>query len=209
MLAGATNNRRIQAVLGAVSIALFACLFCGAKQPTPVVAGIDGKPISIEAPEKGVTVLVCLWSECPISNQYAPVLNELAASWRDRPVRLVGVYVDPLKSPSELKAHAEEYGLRFPLGIDPAGELCRHFGVDKVPMALVVDERGVVQYQGRIDDRFASIGHKSQKPTNPDLAIAVAALLDGRRVEKPNTPVVGCTTPGWIDQPNQRAESNR
>lgn len=190
-------GRRGERGTRAALLVSLAALTIGAGEPPVSLPDLNGKPVELSAPKDGALVLVFLWSECPISNQYAPALIELADSIRDRKAKFIAVYVDPERSDSELRAHADEYRMTFPLVHDASGRLWRHHRVDKVPMALVLNDRGFVQYRGRIDDRFVTLGQKLQRKPSPDLAMALTAVLDGTPVEQSVRPVVGCTTPGW------------
>ncbi len=162
--------------------------------------GLDGQTIDLAAPKDGVTVLVLIWSECPISNQYLPVLNGLAETWRDQPVRIVGAFVDPSRPSEELRAHADEHKVVFPVGRVKTNGLIQAYRVEKVPTALVIDAKTRIRYRGRIDDRFVSLGRARVRTPSADLANAVSDVLAGRPVGLSETPVVGCTVPD-LEQP--------
>jgi thiol-disulfide isomerase/thioredoxin len=166
----------------------------GAKPPAELV-GLDGEKVTLSAPEAGALVMVFLWSECPISNRYAPRLNELAAGWKMQPVRMVGLFVDPTRPDEELKRHAEEYGLMFPVARDKDVEIARGLRVEKVPCAVVIDGAGKVRYRGRIDDRFFALGRNRPAATTDDLKDAVGAVLAGKQPATVETEVIGCDLP--------------
>lgn len=170
----------------------------GTARPLPAgttAPDLEGQPIRLDAPDGGVAVLAFLWSECPISNQYGPVLGALASRWGGRPVAMIGLYVDPDRPAEELAGHARDHGLGFPVGRDESTRLARAMGVEKVPAVVVIDDRGRVRYRGRIDDRFYALGRKRSGPIRPDLEQAVQAILAGREAEPRTTEVVGCTLP--------------
>jgi len=91
--------------------------------------------------------------------------------------------------------HAEEFGLRFPILLDPSQDLAGEAGVTAVPTALVLDPEGRVVYQGRIDDRFAAPGKGRGEPTTHDLRDAIDALLAGAEPAVRETKAVGCPLP--------------
>src|SRR5271157_3745831 len=95
----------------------------------PIVLGTlrspDGQHIDLAAPVDGLTVLVFYSSECPISNAYSPTLDSLIAAFPAMPVKWVGVCVDPDLSDADLKAHARDFNLKFPVVRDRHGAFAR------------------------------------------------------------------------------------
>ena len=91
----------------------------------PIVLGTlrspDGQHIDLAAPADGLTVLVFYSSECPISNAYSPTLGSLIAAFPAKSVKWVGVCVDPDLSDADLKAHARDFNLKFPVVRDRQG----------------------------------------------------------------------------------------
>src|SRR5262249_19026548 len=57
--------------------------------------------------------------------------------------------------------------------------------------AFLLDPAGRVRYHGRIDDQYG-VGYQRPKPVRRDLAEALDAVLAGKEVAQPVTPVEGC-----------------
>ncbi|QDV32715.1 redoxin family protein [Tautonia plasticadhaerens] len=161
------------------------------------VLGVDGRPMTLEAPEGGVLAIAFLWTPCPNSNQYSPTLNAIAGEFGTDRVRFVGLFVDADLTDAEVAAHAEEYALGFPIGRSGAVRLARELGVGTVPSAVVVDDAGRIRYRGRIDDQFFDLGRRRQVVRSHDLKDAIAALLGGEEVRAPRTEAIGCTLPDF------------
>ncbi|MEW4570482.1 redoxin family protein [Tautonia sp. JC769] len=161
------------------------------------VLGLDGSPLSLQAPDGGALAIVFLWTPCPNSNQYSPTLNRLAARFDSDRVRFVGLYVDADLTDAQVASHAREYGLEFPIGRLGAGRLARELGVETVPSAVVLDDQGVVRYLGRINDRFYDLGRRRQIVRSEDLLDAISAVLSGDPVREPRTEAIGCTLPDF------------
>ena len=85
--------------------------------------GLDGHRIKLAAPRGGATVLIFYSTECPISNSYSPIIKSLVESFPAEKVKWVGVCVDPDLSDSDIKTHARDFSLKFPLGRDKHGRL--------------------------------------------------------------------------------------
>lgn len=159
------------------------------------VTGLSGEEVSLCPPEDGALVMVFLWSACPISNRYAPRLNELAAEWKEKRVRFVGLYVDPMSAEADLIRHRKEYGLVMPMARDMGTRIARLLGVERVPCAVVLDGRRRVRYLGRIDDQFYALGRNRASARSHDLREAVDCVLEGRMIERDRTEVIGCDLP--------------
>ena len=63
------------------------------------------------------------------------------------------------------------------------------------PEAIVVDNKGVVKYRGRIDDLYVSFGQRRPAPTQRDLRAALEAIAAGKAVQYKSTKAVGCFIP--------------
>ena len=167
-----------------------------AGRPIPLFfRGTDGRVVAVEAPRGGAAVLVFYSTECPISNAYGPTLNAISDAFPPSSLRMVGVCVDPDPTNEDVAAHAKEFGLKFPVVRDPEGERASRLGAMVVPEAFVLDDRGRVRYQGRIDDQFADRGLRNAAPRTSELKDAVAAVLVGRAIARPRVLAVGCPLP--------------
>ena len=110
-------------------------------------------------------------------------------------MKWVGICVDPDLSDADVKAHARDFDLKFPVVRDRHGALARKIGATMTPEAFVVDTKGRVRYHGRIDDQFAKRGVRNANPSGNELKDAIAALLKGEEVKAPHVAAVGCPIP--------------
>lgn len=157
--------------------------------------GPDGKPVDLAAPANGLTVLVFYSSECPISNAYSPTLEKLFAAFPHERVKWVGICIDPDLSDTDVKAHARDFSLKFPVVRDRHGAFARKIGATMTPEAFVVDAKGHVRYHGRIDDQFVKRGLRNANPSGNELNDAISALLKGEEVKAAHVAAVGCPIP--------------
>ena len=94
---------------------------------------------------------------------------------------------------SEIAAMAIDAGAEFPVGRDD-GSWSKALGWKRTPEVVVLDADRRIRYRGRIDDQFR-VGGAKPAPSRRDLVEALDALLAGRRIETPETPVDGCSIP--------------
>jgi thiol-disulfide isomerase/thioredoxin len=143
-------------------------------------------------PGQKATVLVFLQPDCPISNQYAPLLNRLEAEYHSQGIAFFRVYPDVDLTDEEIAQHTKNYGYRWPALRDPGQKLVRKTAVTVTPEAVVLDSDGTECYRGRIDNRYVDFGKKRPRATRNDLRMALEAVLHGKSIKPAVTKAIGC-----------------
>src|SRR5947209_454870 len=77
--------------------------------------------------------LLFIATECPVSNGYAPEINRIFADYSAKGVVVYAVHSDPDVTQADAQRHAESYGYRFTVLLDPAQTLAKKFGVTVTP----------------------------------------------------------------------------
>jgi peroxiredoxin len=136
--------------------------------------------------------VVFLAAECPMSNGYLPALADMSAKYAEKGVAVIGVFPDPETTTAQLVAHAKEYKVPFPLIRDPEQAAVTALGAKITPEVVVLDDKFVVRYRGRIDDGYTA--RLKQKPmvTRHDLVAALDEVLAGKAVSIPEARAFGC-----------------
>jgi hypothetical protein len=185
-------------IMPMLSILALVCL-AGAAPPAaaPFLVrdgnGVEHRPFA--DPATKAVVLVFVVPDCPVANGYAPEVRRIATEYGPRGVRLFLVHVDPDVTADAAARHAREYGYTCPVVLDAGHELVRRAGATRVPEAAVFTPDGTRKYRGRIDDLYLRPGKKRPEPTTRDLRDALAAVLAGKPVPRPETDAVGCDIP--------------
>lgn len=141
--------------------------------------------------------LVFLGVECPVSQRFAPRLNELAREAEERGLAFFGVISDASVAPARAREFARAHELAFPVLYDAAGDLAERLAPERVPEAFVLDRAGELVYRGRIDDRFAEPGKLRPRIDHEELRGALEAVAAGRAPAVARTQAVGCVFEGW------------
>src|SRR3954454_23853434 len=81
---------------------------------------------------KGV-VLFFLEPDCPVANGYAPEMRRLAGRYGGPGIAFYGVHSRPDVSAEIAARHAAEFGLSFPVLLDPAQVVAGEAGVRRTP----------------------------------------------------------------------------
>lgn len=168
---------------------LFVFPFAWAAQKTALHP--DGSPANPfqEAAGKPV-VLVFLRADCPISNRYAPLIQQISAKYTGK-VDLWLVYLGKTASAEKIRQHESEYGYKLPALRDPQHVLVAQAQAQVTPEAAVFDASHRLIYHGRIDNWYEDLGHARQAATTHELDDAIQAALSGK-TPPPNAPAVGC-----------------
>jgi peroxiredoxin len=151
-----------------------------------------GKPWALGGQTAKVNVVAFLATECPMSNGYLPALASISKALADKGVAVVGIVPDPEITAAQLVAHAKEYQVPFPLLRDPEHAAVAALGAKVTPEVVVLDDKHVVRYRGRIDDGYAGRLKPRAAVTRHDLRDAIDELLAGKPVGVAETKALGC-----------------
>lgn len=143
------------------------------------------------AASDSVLVVAFLGTECPLAKLYSGRLGELANSYADRGVRVVGVISNRQDSLQKIGAFVDRQSIEYPVLKDPGNRLADTLGAERTPEVFVFDGQRKLAYWGRIDDQYG-IGYAKDEPGQQDLKAAIDDVLAGRPVAVAKTRSVGC-----------------
>lgn len=159
--------------------------------PAVELVGIDGttKITVAQKPQKKLTVLCFLGTECPLAKLYAGRLQKFSEQFKE--VRFVGINSNVQDSLEETKAYAKETGIRFEFAKDYDNRFADQLKVTRTPEVIVFDSGRKIVYRGRIDDQYLP-GVSRPAANRHDLQIAIESSLAGKPIEVPETEPTGC-----------------
>jgi thiol-disulfide isomerase/thioredoxin len=137
------------------------------------------------------TVVIFLNPDCPICQQYAPTLNDLAKGL-PAGVEMYGVVAHESISRTAASKFFTDYKLNFPVLFDANLRLATALQPTHVPEAFVLNVQQEVMYRGRIDNLFAKPGQKRANVTEFDLKNAITEASAGKPISVKTTIPVGC-----------------
>jgi len=168
----------------------------GDPAPGFVLPDVHGTPVPLRSGTSAgpATVVIFTCNHCPYSLGWHDRLQQVARDHADRGVRFLqinandpaaGTVLDGVERSRERVAAGEFAG---PYLVDADQSVARSWGARYTPEVFVLDAAGTVAYHGAPD---ADVGE-------PDLAAdllrdALAAVLDGRAPDRPETDVLGCS----------------
>ncbi len=137
-------------------------------------------------------VLFFYLHDCPICNVYAPEIERIITSYKDKGFSFYIVQTDAALTADVALKHAKEYGLTCPVLMDGRHLLAKRCGATITPQAAIVNAEGNVLYVGRIDDLYADYGKRRSEATVHDLREALDAVVAGKKPMPAKGSAVGC-----------------
>ena len=153
------------------------------------LADASGKEHSLKSlmGSKG-TVILFVATKCPVSNNYNERMEKLAQDYKAKGISVIGINSNNTEPAAEVKSHAAERGLTFPILKDDGNKIADRFGATKTPEAYVLDANMKLVYHGRIDN-----SQKIEGITSNDLRDALDELAAGKTISKTGAAAFGCT----------------
>ena len=94
-----------------------------------------------EVRDHKLVVLAFLGVECPLANQYAPKLVELARALKPKGVAFFGIDANQQDGVTAMGRFSNENGLPFPFLKDVGNELADLLKVERTPEVIVLDAK--------------------------------------------------------------------
>jgi hypothetical protein len=160
---------------------------------SPAIRDLDGRLRHPFEPAGAATLLVFLTSDCPISNAYAPEIQDVCRTYATKGIDCLLLYEDPRIATAAARAHLDAYRYSgTSAAIDGDRAIARAAGASVTPEAVLIDAAGATRYRGRIDNLYVDLGRRRHAATVHDLRDAIDALLAGRPIAQPRTEAFGC-----------------
>jgi len=110
------------------------------------LARTDGSTVKFDDLRGQPAVLVFWTAWCPSCKEEAPHVNELAAKFEPRGVRVLGINIQD--SPARLAGGVKEFGIKYGVASDADAAVARRYKVVGTPTIVFLDEQGIVRYFG-------------------------------------------------------------
>ncbi len=137
---------------------------------------------------KNGAVIIFVATKCPVSNAYNERMEKLFEDYKAKGIAVIGINANNTEPAAEVKSHAAEKGLKFPILKDDGNKIADRFGANATPEAYVLDAGGKLVYHGRIDNSRDTAG-----VTSSDLRDALDELIAGKAISKTGAKAFGCT----------------
>jgi len=120
----------------------------GQVAPDFSLKDITGKQVSLSSAKNSVVCLVFWATWCPYCLREIPSYKELHAKYASKGLKILSVNIaanDPLP---RVEAFQLKTQLPYPILYDASQEVSRLYYVTGVPVSVIIDRKGVIQYRG-------------------------------------------------------------
>ncbi|OGC07516.1 hypothetical protein A2V82_08940 [candidate division KSB1 bacterium RBG_16_48_16] len=138
--------------------------------------------------EAKAIVLMFIATRCPVSNAYNERMAALYEDYTQKGVAFVGINSNKTESVDEVKKHAAENGLLFPILKDENNVIADKLEASVTPEIYVLDTNFNVLYHGSIDD-----SRRPDQVKSNSLKKALDEILASEQVSEKETKAFGCT----------------
>ncbi len=175
--------------IAAVLLFLISILPIAAGQQALDLGGSPKDPLK-ETPGK-VVVLVFVRTDCPISNRYAPLLQEMSVKYGSEAAFWL-IFPDKNESPENIRSYVKEFNYKLPALRDTEHSLVKKSDAKVTPEVAVFNSKRALVYHGRIDDLYREFGKARRAATTHELADAIEAASKGLAPPSAAAEGVGC-----------------
>ena len=133
-------------------------------------------------------VVIFVATECPVSNAYNSRMEALYNDYKSKGIAYIGINSNKAENVMDMKEHAKENGLTFPILKDEKNIIADQFKASVTPEVYILNSDLKVIYQGRIDN-----SRDEEDVESKDLRNALDEILSGKQVSKSTTKAFGCS----------------
>jgi peroxiredoxin len=134
-----------------------------ARAPDFTRETVDGEMVSLSGFE-GRSVLINFWATwCGPCRIEMPAIQDRYETYQDDGLVVLAVNFD--ESREAVQDFRDELGLKFPMVLDPGGDVQRLYRNRSYPVSFFVDEQGIIRAhhigvmtEGQLDENLAKIG---------------------------------------------------
>lgn len=170
----------------------------GAAAPTFALTGVDGKTYDL-AKQRGKTVVLEWYNpDCPFvkhAHGEGGALRTLGNDWTAKNVVwwAINSGAEGKQGHGQVRNEASlaEYGVTYPVLLDPTGATGTAYGAKTTPHMFVINPEGQIVYQGAIDN--APLGDSGGKAVVNYVDKALTEHLAGKAVVTASTKPYGCS----------------
>jgi len=162
---------------------------CGAQSGALDLSGSPADPFAMSKDK--IVVLIFVLTDCPISNRYAPAIQQLSTQYAGKAAFFL-IYPNRKETAETIRKHNAEFGYTITALRDPQHTLVKLSQAQITPEAAIFDAKRSLIYHGRIDNLYEDFGRARRNATTHELSDVIQAVIAGKSVSTTVTPAVGC-----------------
>ncbi len=110
------------------------------------LAKVDGGNVSFKELDGKPAVLVFWTAWCPVCKEEAPHINQLAAEFEPKGVKVIGINIG--ESDARVAEGIKDFGIKYTVVRDKDTSVSKNYKVVGTPTVVFLDKKGAVQYFG-------------------------------------------------------------
>jgi peroxiredoxin len=168
-----------------------ACASASAQIPTGIrLVQPQGGEVTLERwlQQNRYMVVLFVSASCPCVHAHAARLRELSERYAPLGVQFIAVDSERDATPGSARSQQAYHDWRFPVLLDPQGQLAERLDAEYASYAVVLDAQGSVRYRGGVDSDRKTL----HADATPHLANALDDLIAQRAVRVAQTEALGC-----------------
>lgn len=139
-----TTNTNTETMMNATTVSRGTSI--GNLVPDFRLTQTDGAQVSPDT-LRGRPVVVVFWTAwCPFCKEEAPRINELAAQYEAKGVRVLGINIQD--SEARTAGGVREFGIKYAVARDADASVAKSYKVQGTPTVMFLDKEGIVRYTG-------------------------------------------------------------
>ena len=166
----------------------------GTGLPPFRLPGLSGEIVTSDAFAGRPLLVAFLCPHCPFVRHVRKGFAQFASEYQARGLAVVGINSNDIEAfpddgPDGMREEAHEAAYDFPYLFDESQEVAKAFRAACTPDLFLFDGNGRLVYRGQFD---SSRPRSAVPVTGEDLRAAADAVLQGRQVDTPQRPSLGC-----------------
>ncbi len=163
---------------------------------------VSGQHVASSASNGKPILVMFICNHCPYVIHLSSALAEHTQSYLASGIDVVAISSNdiaeyPADAPDQMKEEVERRGYPFPYLFDESQQTAKAFTAACTPDFFLFDKQHKLAYRGRFDDSLpkrirSGVYESEQIATGKDLQAAVTAVLNGKPVDTPQFPSLGC-----------------
>jgi len=118
----------------------------GSLAPEFELAKLDGTKVSLDDFAGKPAVLVFWTAWCPSCKEEAPHINQLAAEFQDKGVRVLGINIG--EGLARVNEGIKDFNIKYDVVRDADTQVAKNYKVIGTPTVVFLDKKGIVRYFG-------------------------------------------------------------
>ena len=165
----------------------------GDKAPSFTLKDTAGNEISLADFNGKLVVLEWVNPDCPFVKRHYQEgsMKNLTSAYSESGMVWLTINSTNYMDQAANAAFAKKEGISWPILVDQDGTVGHAYGAATTPHMFIIDSKGVVVYEGAIDDDPR--GNNEASARTNYVARALDQVLDGKAVSTPETKPYGCS----------------